>query len=450
MDRIMSVENRENVVITTKEIIFDEEEQFIVVKAVVTYLCSTCGKRKEENSTYYPENSNGCLNQSDKEQMEAWIAKTSASHVCLDCILEEREKERREREEKEAAEKREKEEKKEAGRARIYAAIADGTWSNDMINMPAFDMPELIGTEKQLEWANSIRKEWYEEAKLVYRYLVKKYIFKKIYDGEKINNGAIEESLKYIKWIAAHYTGAGWWIDNRDDIGWYTPTPDWITKYVNEYRADSGTSNENSVVSKEVKIEATVIPADCKKQGVAEIAVTNDKVTVAYKKDDDFLGLVKDLGFRWDRDIGKWYKSICETTGSAAERAAELGNKLLVNGFAICIIDPAIRKAAVDGQYAPEHHRWIVTIYNNKYFALTWEYDNDRIYKAARNIPGSKYSSPYVLIPVAKYNAVLDFANSFDFRLSASAQKIIAEKQGNTGTGVIPGQGSKIVYNENA
>ena len=464
MEKVLSVEKRENAVITVKENNYDGELG-ITIDVVVTYTCATCGKRVTENKMYFPFDANDKRYQTE---MESWITKTSATHNCPDCLREKVEKEDREREEKKAAEKREMENKKSISRERIKKATEDGIWNNEMLNMPEPELQALEGSDKQVSWANEIRTKWVRYAKAFYRKSVIKHVGNPIANGETIdviNDGkeVVKMDLDYYNWVLTH-TKAYWWINYylkacNEEACSYTGyirriaasylkamddanSEDWVN-YYRKYYNTTERNGKDDELAKAVADESTVFPTERKHDGVAHITVTDKQVTVSYPKDNDFRAVVKGIGYRWDGT--NWYKDIGETTGTAQERAAELGNKLLVAGFAICIFDPDTRKRAVEADYEPETHRWVGLSDDSKKFLLSWEYGNDRIYSSSRRIRGSRWDKPYVTVPVTEYTSVLDFAKQYSFRYTAAAQCMVDKMQGKV---VAPAKEKEPVYEE--
>ncbi len=172
-------------------------------------------------------------------------------------------------------------------------------------------------------------------------------------------------------------------------------------------------------------------PENPKTETVADITTDGQKVFIKFLEHcDDFRETVKGRGFRWDWDRDAWCRRCDKFTGSAQDRAAEIGNLLLLTGFIVDIKDDEIRRLAIAGEYEPENLRWIKKRtcgeYKN-YFAVAWEYGNDEIYKASRAIGGSRWSKPDVVIPSNQFEAVQDLAEEYVFKLSHGALDLIEQ-----------------------
>lgn len=246
-----------------------------------------------------------------------------------------------------------------------------------------YEFPELSGTEKQIAWANTIRMEFYN-----------------YYDKYKIDVDDIIENE----------TQSKFWIDNRNAL-----TRDY---FVNQYRK----RHEKEEIDRLVISEDTIRPSDVKYDGVVEIVENGDKICLHYEKNQAFIDLVKSMKYKWD-DV--WYRKLSETTGTFADRAAEIGHKLLENGFCICIHDSDIAEKAIKGEYRNEHTRWVYSRRGTNLLSIRWNGRNDEIYQNARKIKGSKWDSGDVVVDVSHYKAVEEFAFKYGFKFTTAAQEKI-------------------------
>ena len=278
--------------------------------------------------------------------------------------------------------------------------------------------PELTGTEKQVAWANTIRMNEITQIKKLYK------------------RGEMDEAIDF---ILGEKTTASWWIDNQNAVSSlvrdYGRNPEKLAaaKAVKEAAAEA--ANDIAIIAE---------PENRSHDGIVDIKASEQCVRAAYRKDDDFRELVKGLGYRWNGNYNAWQMKISEKTGTAAERAAELGNKLLNAGFAIRIQDPETLQNAIDGNYEPMTSRWISTSENA--FFITWAKDDD-FYDRARMLPGAKYSRPGIRVPNREYEAVLDFAGTYDFKLTQTAQELVQQMQSASRV-VTPASAKVAEYNE--
>ena len=165
----------------------------------------------------------------------------------------------------------------------------------------------------------------------------------------------------------------------------------------------------------------SIKPDEIKHNGIVEIVKNNNRIVLQYEKNSDFIDLVKANKYQWD---GTWYRNLTETIGDFSDRAAEIGNKLLKNGFCICIHDKDILKKAVDGKYKHEYTKWIYSRKDTTLLSIKWEGKSDKIYKDARKIKTSKWDwdTSSVIVDVSHYKEVEVFAEKNGFRFTNAAK----------------------------
>lgn len=329
-----------------------------------------------------------------------WIAERRFSGLCPECA------------EKERLKKIEEENKKAAELSEEY------------------ELPELTGSEKQVSWANTLRlkrleefdevdeiirkgREWVGVGSLV-DYLTKEEIEALAKQGDdKIIYDRLRSLMAEIyDYLLTQKTRAAWWIDTRQK-----QLEDIFEAVMTDFK--EYTSIQKNPVKREIIAEATLFPEEKSKNGIVKIAVQDNKVVAEYEKDEDFRKIVKSLQYTWD---GKWTRSMTAMTGKAEDRAAELGNKLLREGFPVQIIDESAREKAITGDYEPEYDRWIYNGSEGK-LELIWEGKNDKLYQGAKSIKGARYNRGSVSVPVDQYQELLDFADLYNFRITPKARE---------------------------
>lgn len=273
------------------------------------------------------------------------------------------------------------------------------------------ELPELQGAEKQVAWANTLRQQFIDECDAMterdWRLRLRDIPFTEM---KRIEDYVLKNCISAAYWIEHQDTR----LVLKDNVAEALKNP--------EQAAKEKIAQETE---KEIRAESIVFPENKCIDVPVEIKVSPEKVTAIFEKNDAFRGIIKSLGYRW---TGVWEREISEMTGSAEDRAAELGNKLLNAGFPIMILDPCIREKAIKGQYEPECVRWISHYFSGNYkgwLAIGWEYGNDKLYKAIRNIPGSRYASPKVAVKVEHYKEVEDLAKLFGFKFTKRAKEAI-------------------------
>jgi hypothetical protein len=268
------------------------------------------------------------------------------------------------------------------------------------------ELPELVGSEKQVAWANTLRLTHIE-----------------IFD-KHINSDRYDEDVKLVfaetlDWYLKEHIKATWWIENRyESVN--------VITLAREYKKSTEIQEiETSLAT--VKAESTVQPENKKYDGTVEIECKENIIQVRYEKNDDFIKLVKKLGYKWE---GVWKREIDDFSGPISDRIAELGNTLLNKGFSIMIIDNEIRQRAIEGSFEPECKRWIGQKTKGEYkdwLFINWSDNDNEMYKKARIIKGSKWSNPSVVAPVKSYRELEDFAEINNFKFTEKARATIEE-----------------------
>lgn len=272
------------------------------------------------------------------------------------------------------------------------------------------ELPALTGTEKQVPWAESIRARILGEVS-------------RVLESPDRDCKRLREDMRFPAALDALYSEARawWWIDNRAS-GPYTL----LTALLGQTAPPDSPVDHDAAI--EAKAEATVRPEKPKTETVAEIRVTGQNIGVLFpEKREDFRKLMHDLRYHWAEIL--WERTIKPYLGEVADRAAEVGHRLLAAGFSIRLFDPDLRERAVNGTYAPEIRRWVRKRTEGPYtdwFVISWPKTED-YYQAAKRIRGSRYAKGGVHVPAEQFEQVLDFAELFRFSLSDGAQELVEQ-----------------------
>jgi hypothetical protein len=278
------------------------------------------------------------------------------------------------------------------------------------------ELPEIVGTEKQVPWAETIRQKFITEID---------EIVNKI-PPEKIDSPEAVLLMKAIDSVLTK-TSASWFINNR-----YYRAIEILDQEMKDIQKREKASPLEAPESDEAqaKIEATIRPENTITETVAEIRTTEVGIEISFpERRDDFREIMKSLRMEWDRDTACWKRKVAPRNGAPADRAAEAGHRLLAAGFPVRIFNPEVREKALMGGYEPECTRWVMAKVKGEYvgwFSISWGRDED-FYKAAKAIGGSRYDKPAVVVPAEKFEEVLDFAQMYDFRVSDAAMKVAEE-----------------------
>jgi hypothetical protein len=300
----------------------------------------------------------------------------------------------------------------ECFKARQFLAAQTETQERDLI--------PLQGSEKQVQWALSIRLD---------------ILAKLDADEDKLVQALPERDKRTFVLVVdalCRVDSAHQWIEwRRDDIKYIL-----LAVHRQLVNAPSSAQVERereearrlAKAKTEAIAEATIKPEQPISDALAEISHTQDCVYVSLsERHDDFAQVVRRLGYTWDYEKRRWERKLRVLyTGPARDRAVELGQALLSRGFCLCVLDQSLREAIVAGTFEPEHTRWISAMVKGDHvgwFCVKWGEFED-YYNVARKIAHSRYEKPHVVIPPASFEQVLDFAGRYGFRLTTGAQEI--------------------------
>ena len=155
-------------------------------------------------------------------------------------------------------------------------------------------------------------------------------------------------------------------------------------------------------------------------KSICTIAIVGDRVNLSLpERHEKFLRIVKGRDFIWD--FPNWFRRKTFMTPSLEDLAAETAVELVGEGFVVDLKDPTAHAKAVAGEYEEEVPNWVY-VGGGDFEGLCiikWARRFD-LYAEARSLPGSKYKSGVVTVPLSSIDAVADFADKHGFRMSES------------------------------
>lgn len=286
----------------------------------------------------------------------------------------------------------------------------------------------MCGSEKQRDWATSIRRACIER----YKATDWRAELNRILGEKKDNEQALTMLADMYSWLIENKRAASWWIEHRRGF-------DRATEILDLFQGDAGREYREAAAARSKRAEISAPQADDAKAAVAEamvkpeqesgkapveIIITKTDVKAPYERDDGFIAVMHAIRWEWDREAKCWHKTINETSGSAQDRAAEAGNALLMAGYPVVIWDEEARARAVSGKYEPVTHRWIMGGADDA-LKVVWERGADDIYNGLRAIQGARYSNGGMLIPLRRWRQLLDLTDTYGFQTTAKAQTMI-------------------------
>ncbi len=285
-----------------------------------------------------------------------------------------------------------------------------------------YGLPELTGTEKQVAWAITLRQQFIADTEK-FIYAQEERLSSRLFATDPEKQAQLETIIHAMKAAVDEKllteTSARYWIDTR-----HTNISEWLIGI------GKTALTAPPAVPKEVEQaaleEMTIRPSDPITTLVAEIRIQDNLVTVKYpKKNEDFRLLVRGLKFTWQN--GRWERKTGIKSGSPLDRAAELGVKLLAQGFPVRVYDETLQAKILAGDYEPECTRWIMKNADSGKFLISWDRSDD-FYSESKKLPGARWKSGVgMLVPKEAFREVMDFADRYQFRLSPGAQEMVKE-----------------------
>ena len=342
-----------------------------MAKATVTCTCCECGKSFTASKIL-----------ASRDQAKNWEEWAKSNIIqCDDC----REKER--------------EEEKAAANAKAAEAAKE------------FELPELSGSPRQIEWANTIRVAYFKS----YSKIVAKY--SELLSSERQQ---CEVEFKSFSEVGEHLfstkASASFWIENRDLT---------IRLVVHEHEKEFVKYKEKAEVQ-EVVADYAVKPEITTADAIAEVKYSNNMLSVSFpSKDNTLIKVCKDAFMKWNSNSLVWERKLSEMTGTT-DRIIEIGHRLLKAGIPVAIADEEIRKKAVAGEYKEECLLWVMNGPDDK-LRVSWG-DGDW-YEKSKRITGAKWSSEKrnMMVPVSSFKEIRDFAECNNFKVTTLAKEKMDE-----------------------
>lgn len=285
-------------------------------------------------------------------------------------------------------------------------------------NAEAEDLPELVGTEKQVDWALRIRNEWLGWIDNMYKKdLDETVVIKCIYSDDY--SFRLGDAVNAVEDIVVNETDVAVFIDYREIYNDAT-----VYKLVERSKKLAKKKEEESNLLDELA-KALIVKDVGNDNDYVEIIPHGAEIRLKYKRDDDVRREVKDRGFTWNGNA--WVKEITKYTGSIEDRMADIANRLLELDYNVAVFDETAREKAISGSFEPEQDRLIWLSKDEKKLILEWFGYYDDVYSASRKISGSRwdFDYKYVTVPSRNYKQVVDFSNEYGFIFTDAANEFV-------------------------
>ena len=291
------------------------------------------------------------------------------------------------------------------------------------------ELPELIGSPKQIDWAAGIRIRLIKSLEERFDYLMesikaREEKLKAIEENDPDNTARIEKAHKGIgQWkdafaecqnaLEAIYgiQEARWWIDHRDCDA---------KGLVSAYK-ELGEKKKAEAVFEEEKASMVTMEAEVKDvtSTVAIITGTTSEVMVRSDKDSLIIDTLKANRFKWDPERRAWVKLVTEKTGLPKDLIPDTASELLASGIPVKTY-PWVREAVESGSYEPECTRWI-----DKALAPT---DKTLVIDKVRGVdryPTGKDGRHDVRVSPDRWREIREFASLNGYKTTQRAEAVL-------------------------
>lgn len=320
-----------------------------------------------------------------KERDCEWRAEQEAKKICPDCVEEEK--------------------KKETAQAKAWAKEKG--------------LPDLEGTEKQIAWAEVIRKRLFEDLEECKKKDQEEIEKLKTNPSEKLRKEWIENEIEClnIRLQAADEIKEKWtkqsqsrlWIDGRNT------TANWevmsLCRPIRKRRKEDLESKvyENGA-TEDIEVRVYTLPK------MEEVKITSEY-------NDKKNSILKRMGFKFSARGEYWYRQPTPAMPTISDIAATTVNELVKAGFIVRVFDKDVMNLLDTESFKPFNPRELAC--DDNHFILRMD---DEIKETALSLPGAKEIKGLVYIPI-KYRAeVDDFAHVYGFVMSKKAKERIGEK----------------------
>ncbi len=194
------------------------------------------------------------------------------------------------------------------------------------------ELPNLNGSEKQIPYANTMRKKLIVNIESHLNGWVALY-------GEKVHAALCK---------IYEETTAKWWIDTKIEH---------VEQFVKDFDVESAFCVDDTIIYPDAPISNTI--AD-----IRYVKSSDNPLTYLLNVDfpeinDHFKEVIHNLLMYWNKEKHVWHRYVDDMAGTIEDRVAEVGNALLGNGFVVKIEDALIREKAINGDFEDEVTRWI-------------------------------------------------------------------------------------------
>lgn len=274
-------------------------------------------------------------------------------------------------------------------------------------------LPELVGSEKQIAWAITLRANLMDTLDRHIDWLRDKQLLEWA--------GHVQE----YKTLILQSTSARWFIENRKVMA----REAFIRKTLEAHRL-SASAQAPAPQPNPADEQLTVRPESLTHPGCVTLRISERKILALYERNDLFRKIVYRQRFRWSAEAGVWQLQCLVQDGSPEDRSVELAMQLIAAGFAVTMPSDKTRDMVINGVYEPRHTRWVHADSNG--FEIYFEPDD----QAARSALGAltRYgrwnaARRCYRVSLTQFEGVCELIRLYDFRPSWAARQRLDQER---------------------
>lgn len=290
---------------------------------------------------------------------------------------------------------------------------------------------ELKGSEKQVAWANTIRKN---KIGLLLSEYNANLIDEEIIKSLGINKEDLVSFKKAIILVLSNKECASFWIDhNRLNMSVIILSiKNELAYFIADREKDEEERKEENRLMEAVLKEETVRPEDPCTNHIATVMLIGSKIAIKFEVyNKSFIEIVSGEGYQWSEHNKWWWREIKVFDTNKYDRAAEVMALLLGNRFIVRCSNNIVRQKAIDGSWEPRVQRQICLADKEK-LRFIW-FDSKKLISEMMCLAGAKldYSCKHGswIVPAVDHDQILDFAEINAFEISKEAMQLIELKK---------------------
>lgn len=248
--------------------------------------------------------------------------------------------------------------------------------------------------------------------------------YRQVYQACKLLNDNGNEQIhrlpgRYMKHILNTPHDDVWWQQNAE----YLTEPWFIWQYAEEHelvRIDIPAKPEPQylIISPEKALfdESVLISAE------RDISRPEEGTLLAYGVSSEALdALMRSLHFK--HIPGGYVRKVDERAAPLIDRAVQTADKLLSNGYRVCVQEKLLYQRITAGGFEPEHRYWICAAQTSEWLHLVYPYDV-HLHQYLKKM-GGRWTGKQMLLPISAADRLQDVIRLYGFRMTREARMLM-------------------------